>query len=179
MKKIVFFLAAFCLTKAAFAIHPLKQVSNELKLNVLTTPLMFPEINYERVYADYYGFVVSDYFGYGLSVAYTPLKPDAYSFSIYNTNFQIVSYCRFYFNMPHNFLYYYSLKQPIQLFIEPNVAVVGHKNGISPCVGLALGQKIINIKGYTAEVYVGGGSGLKKDDPVFYWRFGINVGKRF
>jgi hypothetical protein len=187
MKRIIFLAAAFCLLETVAYSQKRLRTANEIKLNLATSLLLTPEINYERVKtADDVGFVKSDYFGYGLSAGVTlpgftvPTDPEFdYHPEIYETNWQVVAYCRFYFNRRHNHLYHYGMKRPQLFFIEPGAAVIGFDDRSSFCLGLALGLKLINIMNCTGEIYAGGGSNLKRYDSVFFWRFGVNLGLRW
>jgi len=192
----------FCLI-ATVAFSQLRiETANELKLNLASTLLLYPEIQYEKVRSsEYISFVKSDFFGYGFSAgARIPgLKrssdPDYYDDNygnfpkIYENNFHILAFCRFYFNRMQEFHFHYDLKRPVLFFIEPTAAIVGFNDLTTLFIGFGGGIKFINVKNYTAEIHLGGGGSLKKTqnsgkfyeryEGVGYYRFGINIGKRW
>ena len=174
------------------------ETANELKLNLGTTLLLYPEIHYEKVISsEYIRFVKSDFFGYGFSAGTrmpgfkASSEPEFYRFPrIYANNYHIIAYCRFYFNRTQKLHYHYDLKRPVLFFIEPTAAIVGFDDLTTLFLGIGGGLKLINVMNYTAELYFGGGGGLKKNeyggekfferyDGVGYYRFGINLGWRF
>jgi len=196
MKKIILFLAAFCFIQSV-AFSQMKEYANEIKLNVLTSLLLCPEINYERVKTDY--FETPESFGFGLSVAASFLGSDPESdFSkiiaqIYG-KYRIIPYCRFYFGKSDEFFYHTALKRPNLFFIEINAAVIGgygyhdsydndDDNGFENRtlfgLGLAVGKKFKNSKNL-AEMYLGVGGGNSDFKSIdFYLRLGVNLGRRF
>ena len=187
MKKITILLIAFCFAESV-AFSQMRQYRNEIKLNLLTSVLLYPEVNYERVISDYFEY--PDYYGFGLSAAAFLLTPnldaDAESgfaeimADIYG-NYRIVPYFRFYFSKFDEFFYHSGLKRPNLFFIETNLAILGYDNRTSYGLGLAVGKKFITSMNYAAEIYLGGGvrSSDFKEDIGGYFRLGINLGRRF
>ena len=162
----------------------------------MTTLLLYPEIKYERVRAsEYLGPVKSDYFGYGLSAGvklpgFTMGSDPGFDYypEIYLNKYHILTFCRFYFNRRHQSNYHFDMKLPQLFFVEPTLAFVGfegydyernaNKDDTAICVGLGIGLKLITITNYTIEFHFGGGSNLQRHNADFYYRFGINIGRR-
>jgi hypothetical protein len=149
--------------------------SNELRLNISNTIVLFPELTYERCFAND--------FGAGLSAAISlgyDMGDEAYAF-------QITPFFRFYFGS----------KPSSGFFIEPNIALVGFKTteiylgGTYPYYssstipsrtitdfgfGFAFGYKYFNRRNLVGELYAGIGRTLENR---VYPRLGISLGVRF
>ena len=176
------------------------ETATELKLNLATSLLLYPEIHYEQVRtSEYISFVKSDFFGYGFSAGHrisgfkSSDEPE-YGYDnfprIYANNFHLLAFCRLYFNLAQKFHYHYDLKRPVLYFIEPTAAIVGFDDYTTLFLGIGGGIKLINVMNYTAELYFAGGTSLRKYEyggekfyekyyGVGYYRFGINLGWRF
>ena len=170
MKKVLFIVAVFCMPFVVFSQETEKvktEPVNEVKLNLATTVFIFyPEISYERS--------LTKDLGLGVAAA-VALKNDI----LYN--FQITPYFRFYFG-----------SKPVRsFFIEANAALVGlddayfsdflnsdrdRQNVTDFGLGLAVGYKFINNRGFIGEIYSGVG---RTFGDRAYPRLGISVGKQF
>ena len=186
MKKILIVVAIFCINqKVAFSQIRI-YTANEVKLNVLTTLLLYPEIHFERVRAtENLGPVKSDSFGYGFSAGikvpgFTIGSDPEYHYYpvIYLNTWHLSTYCRYYFNRKHQFNYHFDMRRPQMFFLEPAATIVGYEENTSLCLGLSLGLKITNIMNYTAEFHIGAGNNLNRHNADFYYRFGVNIGWR-
>jgi len=176
------------------------RTENEVKLNILTTILLYPEILYERVKStEFIGPVKSDYFGYGFSAGVKlpgftigSEEPDKFLLHYYPEiyfrvprvklqQYHALAFCRFYFNRQHSFGYHTDMLPPQLFFVEPNIILLGYKDNLREyCVGLNVGIKYLNVfDRLTMELHLGGGNNLKRNDASFYYRFGINVAYRF
>ena len=193
MKKIIIFLVTFCFVESV-AFSQTKEYANEIKLNLLTSLLLCPEISYERVNTDY--FESMETFGFGLSAAASFLGSDPESdfakiiAKIYG-KYRVMPYCRFYFGKSDDYFYNSALKRPNLFYIEINAAVVGgygyHDNSNDDGfenrtlfgVGLALGKKFKSSMNL-ADIYFGVGGGSSDFKAIdFYLRLGVSLGRRF
>ena len=184
----LFLVVAFCFI-GTVAFSQMRHYRNEIKLNILTSCLLHPEINYERVISDYFEY--PDYYGFGFSATASLIAPESLDpesdFADFAKmmakicgNYQIAPYFRFYFSKFDEFFYHVGLKRPNLFFIETNLAVIGYEDRTSFGLGLAVGKKFINSMNYAAEIYFGGGAGTSDFKGIdVYLRFGINLGKRF
>ncbi|MEN8186035.1 MAG: DUF3575 domain-containing protein [Bacteroidota bacterium] len=141
--------------------------SNELKVNVLYLLGGFPEITYEKI--------LDEESAVGISLG----------FSIDNDiaqNFIAIPYYRFYFGK----------KRAAGFFIEGNAAVFSEESNayigsnrtedeLGLGLGISLGGKFLNKKGWIGELVFGGGRNFINEDKIneAYPRFGITIGKRF
>jgi hypothetical protein len=175
MKKALFIIVAFCICPAVFSQETATvkiEPKNEIKLNLGMFLALYPEISYERILGDDLGFGVS---------AAVSLDDDSENI------FQITPYFRFYFGG----------KPTRSFFIEANMGLVGfkeenysyyydysssqsydysEKNVVDFGLGVAIGYKYINRKGFTGEIYAGVG---RTFDDRAYPRLGITIGKQF
>jgi len=153
--------------------------NNEIKVNLLTSVVGLPELNYERFLANN--------MGVGLAVAVSVDK--------------IASMSLRYMALPYYRLYFGS-KKASGFFIEANTALVRQKERTYDLsydninntyyytnirirsttnfgFGVATGFKFLSKNGFVGEVYLGGGRLF--GDPIddAYPRLGISLGKRF
>ena len=185
-----------CTGRSGFAQTFMSEYVNEVKLNVLTSLFLYPEINYERVKTDYFG-SPDDKIGFGVSASALLFNSD---FEYYREiagilgTYKILPYCRFYFSKFDEFLYHVGLKRPSLFFIEINAAIfgyaeetesgheVGYKQHTAFGLGLAVGKKYVRMQNNTAEIYFGlgwGCSNFKEKEFYPYLRLGVNLGRRF
>ncbi|MDR1583223.1 MAG: hypothetical protein LBS55_08210 [Prevotellaceae bacterium] len=177
MKKVLCTVAALCMWLAAFS-QETETVTTapqyEIKLNLINTLILFPEISFE--------YHLKDDLGMGLALATSLNGGEPY-------NVQLTPYFRFYFGN----------KPAKMFFIEANAALVGlqddtyyydyshddpsyldvqYRNQTVTDFGLgfAVGYKFFNKKGFTGEIY--GGMGRTFGDRA-YPRVGICIGKQF
>ena len=153
--------------------------NNEIRVNLLTSVIGLPELNYERFLADN--------MGVGLAVAVSVDKIASMSLRSI-----VLPYYRLYFGN----------KKASGFFIEGNMALVGQKERTYDLsydnvnntyyytnirtrsttnfgLGVATGFKFLSRNGFVGEVYLGGGRLF--GDPIddAYPRLGISLGKRF
>ncbi len=156
---------------------------NELRFNLLTSVIGFPEINYERILA------TNMSFGLAGAVTFTNREEKSQDY--------LLGFYRVYFGK----------KLANGPFIEANLGAVYNKNQIynggyiyeDPCpncytiynqyyyeksslnlgVGFAIGYKFLSKNGLLGEVF--GGLGRNSGEPSrdFYPRVGVSIGKRF
>ena len=153
-----------------------KTYNNEIRFNLLTAVAGIPEVNYERF--------IDENMGLGLAVG---LGLD----QSLSTKAYILPYYRLYFGK----------KKASGFFIEGNMAVVSQKETyntydyygytVTPIMGTytksttnfgfgaAIGVKLLARKGYTGEVFLGGGRLFGESIASAYPRIGICLGKRF
>jgi len=172
MKKIGILIIALCMCHPVFSQESEKEIPearNEIKVNLLMTLFSFPDISFERIWANNLGL--------GLSVGF-PIE------SI-NTNFRILPYLRFYFGE----------NETKSFFIDANLAFEGYKkysyyfyssygdyrsetkNELDFGLGVAFGYKYVNSKGLIGELFLG--LGRTFDRNQIYPRVGIAIGKQF
>lgn len=150
---------------------------NELKLNVGAVACGFPEINYERIIAKDMGVGIAGMFS---------LIEEA------TLEYQILPFYRMYFGRR---------KPASGLYVEVNAALVGQRNeeytsyyddngyylysdskpvrAVSGGVGVAVGIKWLNSRGFTGDAYAGLGRLYGEPIMEIYPRVGISLGKRF
>ena len=183
----IFFLSVFFCCFATTCFSQLRiQTANEIKINLLSTLILYPEIHYERVRSsEHIRYVKSDFFGWGFAAGAEmqgiPSSKDP-EFSdyprVFLNKYHVLGFMRLYFNRKENFLFHYDLRRPKLFFVEPSVAVVGFDDGVSLCLGASVGIKHLNVMDYTAELFFGGGTNFHWDNPVGYYRLGIVLGRR-
>lgn len=152
--------------------EPLGQTGdNEIRLNMLTAIIGYPEINYERF--------LTDNMGVGMAAAISLESKEDMSLR--------------WFAMPYYRLYFGD-KKASGFFIEGNLAVInqtaedydyttgqylGLKNYTNGGIGAAVGGKFLTRNGFVGEVYGGVGRLFGNSPTDVYPRFGISIGKRF
>ena len=173
MKKTLLIVLALCMCHTVFSqrFPPRRMVimkpvaTNEVKLNLAMVLGAFPEISYERVWANNVGL--------GVSARVSLINS-------FKTKYQFTPYCRFYFG--ESFIK--------SFFVEANLGIIGYEkytirydpypstteNAVDLGVGLALGYKYVNRNGLIGEVFVG--LGRTVDDRI-YSRCGVSMGKLF
>jgi hypothetical protein len=172
MKKILLLCGiAFFICHSAFSQEREKvetEATNEIKVNLLTTLLSFPEISYERIWGNNIGVGISA----GVALGNTFES---------NMKYRILPYGRFYFGET-------SVKS---FFVEGSMAITGYKdyyyNGFSSDyssktnanfgLGVSIGYKYTNRKGFIGELLLGVGRTFNNNGV--FGRFGIVVGKQF
>lgn len=178
MKKILIIIIALSVCFAAFSQeveHKKSTASNELRLNVLTTVALFPEITYERCFAND--------FGVGLSAAVALGGDIDVGNEVYT--YQITPFFRFYFGS----------KPSSGFFIETNMSLIGLKytytifypsyyyspgysysdNTAAFGLGFSVGYKYFNTRNLVGELYAGVG---RTFGDMAYPRVGISLGVR-
>lgn len=153
--------------------------NNEIRINLLTSVIGLPELNYERFFADN--------MGVGLAVAFSVDKIENMSLRS-----MVLPYYRLYFGS----------KKSSGFFIEGNMAMVNEKqkganlyfdytNGnyyysntytkssTNFGFGLATGFKFLTRNGFVGEIYLGAGRLFGEPIDDAYPRLGITLGKRF
>lgn len=159
-----------------------KATRNEIRLNLLTSILSLPEINYEYILKN------NTSFGFGAFVALSKKI---------NHNYGFTPYYRVYFSK--------SDKLGMGFFIEANAAIISIREEVfnnyyyDPYepnsvpykaeyhyttkfgLGVATGVKFLSKKNFVAEIYGGIGRFLegKNRSSDAYLRSGITIGKRF
>lgn len=85
-----------------------------------------------------------------------------------------------------NYKLFFNEKKAAGFFIEANSALYseknrGEENTFGFGLGIAIGGKFINKKGFIGELILGGGRNFSNTDLIgeAYPRFGISIGKRF
>lgn len=143
---------------------------NEIRLNMLTAIIGYPELNYERFLADNMGI--------GLAGAFS-LEP--------REKLSIRWYAMPYYRL------YFGDKKASGFFIEGNIAIynqeiqeydetvfdwkyIKYTNG---GFGAAVGGKFLTRNGFVGEVYGGVGRLFGDSPDEIYPRVGISIGKRF
>ena len=176
MKKILLIAIILCMNHVMFSQETEKVktgATNEIKLNLLMSLFSFPEISYERVWANSIGL--------GLSAG-------AYLNNLNNdtgTKYLLLPYGRFYFGET----------QTKSFFIEVNTAIRGSKeyadsysyyadysktrNTTDIGIGVAFGYKYINSKDFVGELFLGIGRTSDNIGIDVYPRIGISIGKSF
>jgi len=152
---------------------------NELRINLATSIIGFPELNYERF--------IEDNMGVGLAASVTLEKTEDMSMRWYAMPF---------------YRLYFGKKKASGFFIEGNMALVGQKQfyyNLSQSssidayyvsssatysttnfgFGGAIGVKLLARNGFTGEVYLGGGRLFGNSIDTAYPRIGVCIGKRF
>ncbi len=147
--------------------------SNELKINMGSLLLEFPEISYEHI--------LNEESSIGISVAF-PLDRDiSYRFMVFP-----------------NYRIFFGEKRAAGFFIEANSAIFSQRfqkdlifgsvndpttedTKIGWGLGIAVGGKFLTKNGFIGEIYVGGGRNFINTDKIDggYPRVGISIGKRF
>lgn len=154
-----------------------QEAKNEAKVNLLGLIIGLPDLSYERL--------LNDKMGSGLSVA-AGLKNGKY----YHNQYRYVV-------IPH-YRYYFGSKYASGFFLEAHASVISAKKDLKTefeaeeefeqyyGLGAAMGIKLFNKKGFSAEVYAGLGQQLNVDKEKLqdkslqlYPRIGISIGKRF
>lgn len=150
---------------------------NEIRINWLMCAIGIPELNYERI--------TKDNVGYGFAGSVCVDKPEnipyRYGFTPY-------------------FRMYFSKRQGVGFFIEGNVSGVKQKEiseywladstGVFRFVsntteyrsvgfGSAIGVKMMSKRGFTGEIFAGGGRLFGESVNGGFFRGGITLGKRF
>jgi len=170
MKKVWLTIALFCVCFSMFSQETEKiksEAKNEIKVNLLMTLFSFPDISYERI--------LGNSFGFGLSAG-IPIEND------FDTKYRILPYSRFYFGE--------SLIK--SFFIEANIGIEGYKkysyswsenyshsetkNALDLGIGVAVGYKYVNSKDFIGELFLGVG---RTSNDRAYPRVGISIGKQF
>lgn len=135
--------------------------NNELKLNAAYLLAGFAEITYERLLGDDSAIGISAGFALDNDIDY---------------RFAVLPYYRLYFGK----------KRAAGFFVEGNANFFSERGFESDTefgagLGLAVGGKLINSKGWIAELFLGLGRNLVNNDEISeaYPRAGILVGKRF
>jgi len=151
---------------------------NELRINLATSIIGFPELNYER-------FIV-DNMGVGLAASVSLEKMENMSMRWYALPF---------------YRLYFGKKKASGFFIEGNMALMGQKENYTDWhydinsnyvqestypisrtnfgFGGAIGVKLLARNGFTGEVYLGGGRLFGNSIDTAYPRIGVCIGKRF
>jgi len=150
---------------------------NELRINLATSIIGFPELNYERF--------IEDNMGVGLAGSVSLEKIEDMSMRWY-----ALPYYRLYFGK----------KKASGFFIEGNMALLGQKENHYESYfvnntyvqgplyttsktnfgfGGAIGVKLLARNGFTGEVYAGGGRLFGDYLNGAYPRIGVCIGKRF
>jgi len=147
--------------------------TNEIKINMGSLLLEFPEISYEHI--------INEESSIGISVA-CPLDRDiSYRFMVFP-----------------NYRIFFGNKRAAGFFIEANSAIFSQrsqnnivvlnfndpstdKTKIGWGLGIAVGGKFLTKNGFIGEVYVGGGRNFINTDKIDggYPRVAISIGKRF
>ncbi|ADQ80218.1 hypothetical protein Palpr_2081 [Paludibacter propionicigenes WB4] len=151
--------------------------NNELRINIATSIIGFPELNYERF--------IEDNMGVGLAGSVSLEKTEDMSMRWY-----ALPYYRLYFGK----------KKASGFFIEGNMALVGQKENYYESYfvnntyvqgplytnsktnfgfGGAIGVKLLARNGLTGEVYAGVGRLFGDYINDAYPRIGVCIGKRF
>jgi hypothetical protein len=144
--------------------------NNEIRLNMLTALIGYPELNYERFLADNMGI--------GLAAAFS-LEPK----EKLNIRWYAMPYYRLYFGD----------KKASGFFIEGNISVYNqdqedyydmqgnavYKNYTNGGFGAAVGGKFLTRNGFIGEVFGGIGRLFGNSPEEIYPRVGISIGKRF
>lgn len=147
--------------------------TNELKINMGSLLLEFPEISYE--------YIINEESSIGISVA-LPLDRDISYRFIISPNYRI----------------FFGEKRAAGFFIEANSAIFSQrfqrdlifgsindpstdKTKIGWGLGIAVGGKFLTKNGFIGEIYIGGGRNFVNTDEIDggYPRIGISIGKRF
>src|ERR1035437_300908 len=150
---------------------------NELRINLATSIIGFPELNYERF--------IEDNMGVGLAASVSLDKIEDMSMRWYALPF---------------YRLYFGKKKASGFFIEGNMAVVGQKQYVYNInyfsneyyqssattysttnfgFGGAIGVKLLARNGFTGEVYLGGGRLFGNSIDTAYPRIGVCISKRF
>lgn len=143
---------------------------NEIRLNMLTAIIGYPEINYERFLADNMGI--------GLAGAFA-LEPK----EKLGVRWYAMPYYRLYFGD----------RKASGFFIEGNIAIYSQEveewNNVTQNsyynkytnggFGAAVGGKFLTRNGFVGEVYGGVGRLFGNSPDEVYPRYGISIGKRF
>ena len=145
--------------------------NNEIRLNMLTAIIGYPEINYERFLADNMGI--------GIAGAFSLVPREKLDIRSY-----VMPYYRLYFGD----------KKASGFFIEGNIAIYSQESevGYDPNrqdyiyekstnggFGAAVGGKFLTRNGFVGEVYGGVGRLFGNAPTEIYPRYGISIGKRF
>lgn len=152
--------------------------NNELRINLATSIIGFPELNYERF--------IEDNMGVGLAGSVSLEKIEDMSMRWY-----ALPYYRLYFGK----------KKASGFFIEGNMALMGQKENYTDWhydsnnnyvqgptytisrtnfgFGGAIGIKLLARNGFIGEVYAGGGRLFGDYINGAYPRIGVCIGKRF
>lgn len=186
MKKITLFLTLSFLASITYAQNTdtIQKKSgdgnNEIKINLLTSVLALPEINYERLLADNMGVGLALSFGVGNEDDFSEYK---------------------FLAIPH-YRVYFGKKNAAGLFIEGNAALASvrdddytlyfnpmnntysslnsNKSSFNFGLGAAIGAKFLTRNGFLGEIYAGAGRFLGNNRTIeAYPRLGITLGKRF
>ncbi len=146
--------------------------NNELKINMGSLLLEFPELSYE--------YIINEESSVGISLAFPLDKEISYRFIVYP-----------------NYRIYFGKKRAAGFFMEANSAIFsqqiqgasyigfgnvnkdGSKMGFG--LGVAVGGKFLTKNGFIGEIYIGGGRNFINTDEIDngYPRAGISIGKRF
>ena len=165
-----------CVTYNVFAQDKDHQsdANNEIKINMGSLLLEFPEISYELI--------INEESSIGLSIAFPIDKEISYRFIAYS-----------------NYRLFFGEKRAAGFFIEANSAIFSQKlqrdtfvfgslndpttdnTKIGLGMGLAVGGKFLTKNGFIGEIYVGGGRNFINTDKIDggYPRIGVSIGKRF
>jgi len=174
MKKLMLFsLIAVAVSISANA----QEAKNEAKVNLLGLIIGLPDISYERL--------LTDKMGIGLTLG-TGFKNGKH----YRDDYRYVV-------LPY-YRYYLGNKYASGVFLEAHVSVISAKKNLKDelkgqekfesyyGVGVAIGVKLFNKKGFLVEGYAGLGQQLSVDNEDMrhksqhpYPRIGVSVGKRF
>lgn len=162
--------AGFSQTNSATFSYP----RNEIRVNLLTSVLGIPEINYE--------YFVEDNFGVGLAV-----QVSAENYQNMSLRAGFIPYGRLYFGELLN----------AGFFIEGNFGVLLEKydwydysipsvnvpestyNDVNMGVGVSMGYKFLTKNNWVGDISIGAGRIFGDSNFGAYPRFGISIGKRF
>lgn len=155
----------------------LQLARNEVKLNLLSSVLSLPEINYERILKNNTSFGLAVFVGFE---------------NVFKYNYGIIPYYRVYFGKSENI--------GAGLFIEANAGIVNLESDYYSMVytpqgsvsyfkkgnvtnygmGFATGAKFLTKKNFVGEIYLGAGRFFGDyGGENAYPRIGVTIGKRF
>ncbi len=126
---------------------------NEIRLNLLTSTIGLPELNYERI--------LGNHFGVGSAVI-VGIKQEA-------IKAVLTPFGR----------YYFGEERGAGFFTELNTGMTFSSGRTNAGLGAAAGYKLISKRGWIAEAYAGVGKVFNHPEIKVYPRFGIAGGKRF
>ncbi len=147
--------------------------NHELKINMGSLLVEFPEISYEHI--------INEESSVGISVAFPIDQEISYRFMVFP-----------------NYRIFFGAKRAAGFFIEANSAIFSQRfqrdvifgsindpttdsTKIGWGLGIAVGGKFLTKNGFIGEIYVGGGRNFINTDKIDggYPRIGISIGKRF
>ncbi len=132
---------------------------NELRINLLTSVIGYPEINYERFFES----------NFGIGIAGAVSLEDARE-----------NYIRSYL-IPYGRLYF-GKNVCTGFYIEGNTGIINEHYDISTIkfgIGVAVGFKFLARNNWVGDIYMGAGRIYWNSYVEAYPRVGISIGKRF